>query len=157
MPRRNVFVATALALTCLSASISPLQAQPDQCSRRGVASVIRSFVSAYNKGDLRKLDSLFARGDAFGWYKVTPLEREWPDSDNRSTLVSYFEARHGKGDELKLLDLRVNKTPDDQGRRGFSFIIRRESSDFMPLASGTFDGKGGADCSKIYSWFISGY
>jgi hypothetical protein len=117
--------------------------------------LIRSFIEAFNERDLETVDSLFAPRKTFGWYRVYPLEREWPDSDDRSSLMPYFESRFEMEDKFALEGLSVNKEPNDNGAWGFGYTIQRESADPMPLAKGSFHGKGGADCRYIYAWHMS--
>lgn len=59
------------------------------CSRQEVEELVRSFLDAFNAGDLTKLDRLVALEPEFRWYSVdAPGEGLERDSYDRSTLIA---------------------------------------------------------------------
>lgn len=115
-------------------------AAPQPCTRRRVARVVKAFVSAYNRGDAERLERIWAQEPHFEWYFVEG-ERHSGDAQNRSTLGSYFAARHALNDRLRLRSLRVAPRGDD-GSFGFGFRLTRTSN--QGSAEGGFHGKGSA-------------
>lgn len=111
------------------------------CDRGSVADLVSAFIRAYNKGDIEKLDWMWAGEPDFEWYSVSPGERERADAYDRETLIPYFEERHRLADRLRLKALRVGPE-DDRGFFGISYRLHRESH--QRDGSGHFHGKASA-------------
>ena len=108
------------------------------CDRQSVASLVRSFVRAYNKGNTNQLESMWATEPDFEWYSVSPNERERNDAYDRETLIPYFEKRHKLGDQLRLKTMRI-RPADDRGIFGINYRLRRQSD--QQAGGGRYHGK----------------
>ncbi len=104
-----------------------------------------SFVTAFNRGELSKVDAVFAREPGFQWYS-SPLPgiRVLPDAENRGSLLGYFARRHRVGDRLRLVSLRVNNI--QLGLANFEFVLRRSARDFRGGTWFGLIGKGALTC-----------
>lgn len=111
-----------------------------QCTRKAVARLVTAFVAAYNRGNVERLERIWAEEPHFEWYYVD-REPQRTDSFDRSTLGAYFAARHQLGDRLHLLHLSVQRERQD-GMFGFAFRLRRDSDE--KRARGGYHGKGSA-------------
>jgi hypothetical protein len=116
-----------------------------------VRALVRTFVTALNAGDLRRLDSLFAPDDgdgdvltpSFQWYSTDgPGRRIGDRSKDRSTLLAYFAARHRAGERLRVTWL--SRGGPSYGYFHFSFRLVRQARD---LPATRFEGKGAATCA----------
>lgn len=68
--------------------------QPALCSAGEVETLVGRSIEAFNTGDLRALDALFAREPEFVWYSTdAPGERFTSSANDRPSLVPYY----GKG------------------------------------------------------------
>lgn len=108
------------------------------CTREKARQQIVTFIGAYNRGDLNTLDRVFAPGDRFQEYRVMPLERPPPFSEDRSSLLNYFAERHSYNDHIELLDLDVGR---DRNTGGFYTLLsfERTSDDPAPWGEGRFE------------------
>src|SRR5215211_7850006 len=120
VPSRSVVVGlcvSAVAATAAHAS-SPEASGVRDC-RPGEVKHGVAFTRAFNAGDIRKLDGLFARKSAngragFKWYSTGPPGARFGGAaTNRSTLMSYFAGRHRAGERLKLLQLSGGNADDN--------------------------------------------
>ena len=143
---RPMSIARLSAITVAVAALASPAAHGEQrapatadCTRQGVAALVREFVTAYNDGDAQKLEEIWAQEPHFNWYFVQGERQE--DAEDRSTLGAYFAARHAVGDTLVLRELSVKPKSED-GSFGFGFSLTRRSND--PSARGRFHGKGSA-------------
>lgn len=152
MPSRSVVLGlciSAVAATTAHAS-SPEASRVRDCRPGEVEHGVVAFTRAFNGGDLRRLDGLFARkginGRAgFQWYSTGPPgSRFGSAATNRSTLMSYFAARHRAGERLKLLQLSGGRA-DDNAYADFAFQILRQARGLRATA---FEGKGASICSR---------
>lgn len=116
---------------------------PSGCSRQAVDDLVREFFSAFNRGDLRALDRIFAPDSHFRWY-----------SDDRSVikdrddLLPYFESALQAGASYNLARLRISQERGWHG--GFDFDYRFERT--PPDGPSSFHvGKGAGDCA-VYVW-----
>jgi hypothetical protein len=140
---------SALAATAAHAA-SPESSRVRDCRPGEVRQGIVAFTRAFNAGDIRMLDSLFARKDGHGrpgfqWYSTgAPGARLGSAATNRSTLMPYFAARHRAHERLRLLQLHGGKA-DDNAYADFTFHILRQARGFRPTA---FEGKGASICSR---------
>ena len=76
----------------------------ETCDGRGTRALVVNFVNAFNRGDTKRLDSLFARGQWWKWFSVgtAPGKRIQGAAYNRGTLLKYFVARHRRHERLQL-------------------------------------------------------
>lgn len=131
------------ALTCLavlsaapSAGGSSLGDRSDaDCSRAETIRVIRTFLRAYNSGDISEIDRNWSEEPDFQWYFVNDEREE--DAEDRITLRSYFVERIALDDHIQLRSLSVNRNGMD-----FSFTLSRTTDDSRKGAGGLFHGKG---------------
>jgi len=104
-----------------------------------VRDLVRRFVRAFNRGELAKLDRVFAREPRLKWYSTPPPgARLRAAAYRRGTLIRYFDRRHARGERLRLLRLRVNSRIGD-----FEYRLVRRADDLDPTV---YDGKGAVDC-----------
>lgn len=152
MPSRSVVVGlciSAVAATAAHAS-SPEVSRVRDCRPGEVRQGIVAFTRAFNAGDIRKLDGLFARkgihgGPGFQWYSTGPPGARFGSvAENRSTLMSYFAARHRARERLELLQLSGGNA-DDNAYADFGFQILRQARGLRATA---FEGKGASICSR---------
>ena len=131
---RRIAIGLVAALALMP---SPVSARSDSggCSREATAKLIRSFVRAYNRGDVGRLDRLVAQEPEFQWYFVDD-ERE-AGAEDRESLPLYFQERAMLNDHLRLRELSVHRDGQD-----FYFEVFRTTDDDRRLASGLFHGKG---------------
>lgn len=119
---------------------------PDRrdCSLGEARLLVLNFVRAFNAGNRRQLDRIFAREPAFQWYSTgKPGQRLGREAENRSTLIRYFELRHRMRERLELLSFIGGQTPG--GEFGFSFHILRQARDLHPRV---LQGKGALFCAS---------
>lgn len=136
-------IAAALVVVALAAPAG-VDAKP-ACNERKARRQIKTFITAYNRGDLATLDRLFAREDRFQEYRVGPLERPPPFSEARASLMDYFAERHSRSDRFELQDLRVGPDPNTGGYYTH-LTLERTSDDSSPWGEGHFEpGKSGVD------------
>jgi hypothetical protein len=140
----------ALATTALLASsvAAPRDATERACAR-ATASLVPRWIDAYNMGDIRRLDRIFAPADAFAWYSSpAPGVRLRAAAKDRSTLLPYFLDRHRAGDRLRLVHWQFNsrRSRDDEG--GFEFTLRRRTRDYRGGRAFTLQGKGSIACAR---------
>jgi hypothetical protein len=130
-----------LAVACVHSNSTP-GATRLRCTSEQVDGLARRFVSAFNAGDLRELDRLFASEPDFQWYCTdAPGERFQGDAYNRSTLIAYFRARHQAGDRLILRWFRFNGYNEGYGH--FEYRLTRSAASLPPTR---YVGKGAAIC-----------
>jgi len=80
----------------------------------------------------------------FSWYSTdAPGQRFNADAKDRSTLVTYFAARHQQHERLALNSLDVTFTSDRAG--GFVFRLTRSADDGLPPTR--YGGKGEVQCA----------
>lgn len=136
--------AVVLLSILIVAAPQPLGARTAEgsCDRRAVRTVVRDFIEAYNRGDIALLDRMFPPQEDFGQYRAWP-EREWPESNDRATLMAYFETRHEYGDRVKIEELNVSSRRSPDRSCGIGYVFSRVSDDPLPWGDGRFRGKGG--------------
>jgi hypothetical protein len=147
VPSRSVVVGLCIAAVAASAAhaSSPEANRVRDCRPGEVEQGVTAFTRAFNAGDLRKLDGLFARKGIHGtpgfqWYSTGPPGARFGSAaTNRSTLMSYFAARHRARERLKLVQLSGGNA-DDNAYADFAFQIVRQAR--------AFQGKGASICSR---------
>jgi hypothetical protein len=138
--------AAALVATALLATPSPAErARERACGTTAHRLVVR-YVEAYNKGDMRRLDRLFAPEPAFQWYSAPAPDRFSPTAEDRTTLIPYFAARHAAGDRLRLKRFKYNgrRATDDTGH--FEMTLRRRTAAGARWRAGL--AKGAVACAR---------
>jgi hypothetical protein len=119
-----------------------------RCDVATTRAILGAFVSAYNRGDLRRLDRLFSR-TRFRWYSANaPGARLRAAAFNRGTLVAYFRRRHSLGDRLRLVHHRFNGFSRGNEMAHFEWRARRRADDFRDGRWFDLTAKGALDCSK---------
>ncbi len=140
--------AAGVALTLLVLAPSASSAQPpvktQACGKPQAASLLKAFVSAFNRGDARRLNTVFAKADRFRWYSVSgaPGERIDPDAHDRGSLLRYFAARHAAGEHFALTSATFLQK--SRGFVDFRYSLVRTATDLSgPLR---YAGKGAVVC-----------
>jgi hypothetical protein len=114
------------------------------CSGTEVRGLVSRFVRAFNGGDLKQLDRLFARAEDFQWYSTpAPGARLNAKSGNRESLLPYFKKRHTKGERLNLRRFKFGGNGGGYGH--FEYRLIRRADDLSPTL---YDGKGAVLCWK---------
>lgn len=144
-------IAAALAALTLLAPAS-VDANP-ACNEKKARRQIKTFIAAYNNGDLETLERIFAPGSRFQEYRVGPLERPAPFSEDRASLIDYFAERHSYNDRFELQDLKVGPDPNTDGF--YTHVtVKRTSDDPAPWGEGYFEpGKSGVNSRCEISLF----
>jgi hypothetical protein len=107
------------------------------CTEARVQTVVAEFIDAFNVGDARRLDRVFAPPGDFLWYTVDGY-----GYTDRTTLVDYLEHAHRDGEQLQLRRLRYNGM-SSTGHGGFESSLIRRTTDQGSLL---YDGKGACTC-----------
>ena len=125
---------------------SPTTAAGESCDERGTRELVSRFISAFNRGDVKRLDRLFARGMWWRWYAVgtAPGKRIQKAAYNRTTLIKYFGARHRKHERLELLSFQYVGRWDGYGH--FQYELWRSADDMRTPAPRTYVGRGAVSC-----------
>jgi hypothetical protein len=117
--------------------------------------VVEEFMSALNRGDLARLDELFARdGEGWNWYYVGDRagQRLTPASHLRDSLIAYFASRIAQREHLSLISI------DENGNGHFGLLLTRRADDLRDGEAVQRAGKGWVSCStgKIGVWSLGG-
>ena len=122
-----------------------------KCSRSEVRDLVRDFVDAYNRGDVDRLEQMWAQEPDFFWYFVQDdASRRGALSERRETLILYFVERSMYADHLRLRDLSIRWERGWHGAWDIAFKVTRTSDD--PNAAGRYHGKGMATCQRLHAW-----
>jgi hypothetical protein len=129
------------------------------CEAAEVRALVVDFVAAFNRGDLARLDAIFAPKAAFKWYSSNaPGRRVRSAAFRRDTLLGYFGRRHARRDRLRLLSFGFNGNSGGYGH--FDYRMRRAAADFRRGRSFRLVGKGAVDCAldpkAIAVWSMGG-
>lgn len=137
-------LATALIVALFpspsSGAMSPASDAP--CSQEQTKRLVKASLRAYSRGNVDRLDRLWAHEPDFEWYFVDE-ERGQGEAENRSTLRSYFQDRVDLNDRLRLRRLSVVPTGANDAT-SFNFRLLRTTDDQRDRAAGLFHGKGAA-------------
>jgi hypothetical protein len=107
------------------------------------------FIDAYNRGEFRQLDALFAQEPDFLWYSANvPGLRNLTASTNRLTLIPYFRTRHARHDQIRLLSFAYH------GNGNFTYRLRRSASDYKGGRWFRLIGKGAVTCVGVETRLI---
>jgi hypothetical protein len=145
--RRGIVVAASALAICLADAVpSPAPASeaasdPLLCTASETRRLVTSFVRAFNRGDVRTLNRLWARRPDFRWYTAFQSEpRVGHSVFARERLVPYFHAsasaRRAPANRPLSLQrkrwspraLRVSDPTDSAGSNLFANAVRREGS-----------------------------
>ena len=145
--RAGLLLAAVLTATASAATDPGNAATPAACAAAESRAVLRSFVGAFNRGDLARLDELFATQPDFQWYSTgAPGLRTRAAASTRATLVGYFARRYRAGDRLRLVSFDYNG--DSGPYSNFALTLRRSASDYRGGAWFRLVGKGAISCRK---------
>ena len=126
----------------------------DRCKVTSVRGSLRRFNLAYNNGDSRRLDALFARAPEFRWYSAGPPgARVQGAGYRRNTLLSYFRDRHRHGDRLRMLSFTFHGNSNGFGQ--FEYRFERRARDYRAGTPFKLVGKGAAVCSDSQEFMAS--
>jgi len=148
----GVSLAPLIAAALLS--LPPTVVTGASCDELGSRELVTSFISAFNRGDVRRLDSLFAHGMWWRWYSVStgPGKRIQKAAYNRQTLIKYFRARHKHHERLQLRSFQFNG--HSLGFVNFEYQLLRRADDMKAPVPRAYVGKGAVSCwaGKIAVW-----
>jgi hypothetical protein len=82
-----------------------------RCDVAALRATFGAFVRAYNRGELRTLDRLFAREPRFVWFSSGG-----PARSNRGALLEHLQRRQARGDRLRALTYRFNGYERERNR-----------------------------------------
>lgn len=118
-----------------------------RCDVATTRAILAAFVTAYNSGDVRRLDRLFSR-TRFRWYSANaPGARLRAAAFDRKTLIAYFRRRHSRGDRLRLVRSRFNGYSRGSELGHFNLRARRRADDFRGGRWFEVTAKGALDCA----------
>ena len=145
-------LASLVAAALLSAP--PTAATGAPCNEIGGRELVMNFITAFNRGDVQRLDTLFARGTWWRWYSVSnaPGKRIQAAAYNRATLIKYFRARHRKHERLTLRSFQAGDR--SLGFVNFQYEVLRRADDMKAPTPRLYVGKGAVSCwaGKIAVW-----
>jgi hypothetical protein len=147
--KRTLLLASALlaaALGGIRVEPAPAQAEvPKLCTQAEVKQTVRRFVAAFNRGQARALEVVWARKPDFKWYATGPPGvRLQTAATYRPSLIPYFLSRHRRGERLQLLSLQVNGNAKASKPYGnFQYRLSRSADDLPATA---YHGKGALHC-----------
>lgn len=137
--------------------VPPPAEPPKPCTAEEVETLVQRLVHAFNGGDLKELDAIFAKEPDFEWYSTDgPGERVRTSAYDRSSLVRYFASRHARSERFVLRSFRFNgNSTTPYGN--FVYGLTRSARDLDPTP---YRGKGAAFCYRnrsdvIFVWSMS--
>ncbi|HEY5977477.1 MAG TPA: hypothetical protein VIT85_06435 [Solirubrobacterales bacterium] len=143
----------SVCLLLAAASWGTAAAPDSGCTAKETRAALVSFTRAYSRGDLDRLDSLFAEEPRFEWYSTDgPGRRIGPPSRVRDTLIPYFEHRHRKHDRMTLASFGFNGNSPRYGN--FEMRLRRRADGFRGGDWFRVWGKGALVCPGDDARFI---
>jgi hypothetical protein len=128
---------------------------PALCTRGKTAASVLEFVTAFNAGDRRRLQRVFADAPMFKWYSVTraqPLDHFVARS--KAVLLPYFAERHARNEGQAIMHFRyggISRTP--VGNRtylvgNFTYRLLRWADDIGEGRPELYVGKGVVRCTS---------
>jgi hypothetical protein len=128
---------------------------PALCSRANAAASVLEFVTAFNTGDRRRLNRVFADPPMFKWYSVT---RSAPYdhfvTHKKAALLTYFSERHARNEGQAVMHFRyqgTSRTPVGNTSYlvgGFSYRLLRWADDIGDGRPELYVGKGVVRCTS---------
>jgi hypothetical protein len=132
----------------------PAAATGAPCDERGSRELVVAFINAFNRGDVKRLNTIFARGMWWRWYSVSnaPGRRIQTAAYNRKTLIAYFRTRHKQHERLQLQSLQFNGRSSGFGH--FEYELLRRADDIKSPTPRPYAGKGAVSCwaGKLSVW-----
>jgi len=150
---------------------------PNGCRPRQVAELVVGFVDAFNSGDRDRLSQIFFVSEGpsppdfaerdyqpWSWYTVSRIGAGGKIESgfvtyNQDELLRYFAKRHGNGERLRLLKVRLTQTGllGKADNVGFVYVLTREAEDLDPGLGGPAriaSGEGSVNCTnhRIFAW-----
>jgi hypothetical protein len=110
------------------------------CTESSTRRVVDSFIEAFNKGDIARLDQLLP--DFLFYATDAPGEFSSSQPRSRSEVIAYFAQRHRVHERLNLESFGFHL--ESTGGGGFEFEVMRSADD--GLAPTPYGGKGEAFC-----------
>lgn len=119
----------AIAVAALSLCFVGGEAQATSqasCDATEARAVLNKYLVAFKRGQYNDLQNLFAAKPDFRWYSVappygrtslssSPYDRPAQNAENRVALLSYWRARHAKGETLNVVKFRFALTEERGG------------------------------------------
>jgi hypothetical protein len=130
---------TLLAGCAASPGTAPSVADRQACTESSTRQVVDSFIDAFNKGDVARLNDLLP--DFLFYATDAPGEFWSPEPRGRSDVIAYLTQRHQVHERLKLESFGFNI--ESTGAGGFVFEVTRSADDLAPTPYG---GKGAVFC-----------
>jgi hypothetical protein len=138
----------AVGVALLAAGQADAKTAP--CTSASAEQALRTFLSAFNRGDQVALRGAVAPAKQFGWYSVAgPAGRlSMRGAQDYATLFSYFARRHQQQERLQ--ETRFQWNGIEHGTRagarvsGMQFTLRREA---VGLPWMLVSGKGAVVCA----------
>jgi hypothetical protein len=151
----------AVAMMAMLTAVQPSaagssSAATTRCSPAQTRALVARFISAFNAGDQRAINGVWASKLYFKWMSVTtpPAARSPEDAARRDTLLPYLAERHSVNERWALMALKINGVTA-RAYRNFEFRLTRAADD---LASGSaaYEGKGASTCSsgRLIAWVM---
>ena len=123
------------------------------CTPTEAQQLVVDFTVAFNAGNTRRLNRIFAKEPAFEWYSAgKPGDRAGREARNRSTLMRYFRARHRQHERLQFVWMGGGNA---YGLFQFPFHLVRQARN---LPAAVHEGKGAILCTTrsvtivVWSW-----
>lgn len=125
------------------------------CTAGEVRALVVSFVRSFNRGDVKRLDRIFAQEPDFEWYSANaPGQRLHAAARRRATLGRYFVRRHAQGEWLELRSFEFKGNTSTASPYGnFEVELVRRARNLRPtpwVAKGAVRCHQGAD--QILAW-----
>lgn len=142
---RLAVAALAVATVTLLSGCAPSQGTASSvgdgpaCTESSTRQVVDSFIDAFNKGDVARLNDLLP--DFLSYATDAPGEFSSPQPRSRSDVIAYFTQRHQVHERLKLESFGFHI--ESTGAGGFEFEVTRSADDLAPTP---YDGKGAVWC-----------
>jgi hypothetical protein len=147
-------VGLASLVTTALLGATPAAPAGEHCDEHGARQLVLRFISAFNRGDMSRLDAVFARGMWWRWYSVgtAPGRRVGSPAYDRKNLIKYFRARHRKHERLELRFFRFNGLSAGYGH--FEYEVLRRADDMTAPRPRIYHGKGAVSCwaGKLAVW-----
>jgi hypothetical protein len=117
------------------------------------AASVLEFVTAFNAGDQRRLNGVFADAPKFKWYSVTrSASYDHFVAHSKPALLRYFAERHARNEGLAIMHFRYQGLSRDPARGflmgNFSYRLLRWADDIADGRPERYVGKGAVSCTS---------
>jgi hypothetical protein len=137
-------VVVAAVLVCSPSSPAHLEAGRASCDEAGTRALVFGFARAFNRGDSKSLDRLWAREPGFRWFTAEQADPELGHGVfHRPGLLRYFARRHRQQERIRLIRFRFNGQGGGHGH--FEYRLERTALD-LSRSKPVYDGKGATAC-----------